>query len=77
MALLITSTSATATITVTKTLYDIVSLTTLSTVISHSLTANIASATPTFPINGTTSAFSPITEPSFCCLAKSTLSRQY
>ncbi|THV48128.1 hypothetical protein BGAL_0266g00030 [Botrytis galanthina] len=59
MALLITPSSATATITVTKTLYDIVSLTTLSTVISHSLTANIANVTPTFPIDGTTSTFSP------------------
>ncbi|KAF7923251.1 hypothetical protein BELL_0033g00160 [Botrytis elliptica] len=59
MALLITPNSATATITVTKTLYDIVSLTTLSTIISQSLTANIANATPTFPINGTTSTFSP------------------
>ncbi|KAF7950274.1 hypothetical protein EAE96_007562 [Botrytis aclada] len=59
MALLITPTSATATITVTKTLYDIVSLTTLSTVVSPSPTANIADVTPTFPTNDTTSTFSP------------------
>ncbi|TGO69467.1 hypothetical protein BOTNAR_0010g00010 [Botryotinia narcissicola] len=59
MALLITPSSATATITVTKTLYDIVSLTTLSTIISHSLTADIADTTRTISINGTTSTFSP------------------
>ncbi|KAF7941876.1 uncharacterized protein EAE97_006713 [Botrytis byssoidea] len=59
MALLITPSSAMATITVTKTLYDIVSLTTLSTIISHSLTADIADTTRTISINGTTSTFSP------------------
>ncbi|KAF7890760.1 uncharacterized protein EAF01_010569 [Botrytis porri] len=59
MALFITPTSVTATITVTKTLYDIVSLTTLNTAISPSPTANIANTTPTFSTNGTTSTFSP------------------
>ncbi|TGO87769.1 hypothetical protein BPOR_0205g00140 [Botrytis porri] len=60
MALFITPTSVTATITVTKTLYDIVSLTTLNTAISPSPTANIANTTPTFSTNGTTSTFSPM-----------------
>ncbi|KAF7891855.1 hypothetical protein EAF00_008157 [Botryotinia globosa] len=60
MALLIIPTSATATITVTKTLYDIASLTMLSTIISHSLTADIADTIPAIPINGTTSIFSPV-----------------
>ncbi|CCD34875.1 hypothetical protein BofuT4_uP097760.1 [Botrytis cinerea T4] len=54
MALLIASASTTVTVTVTKTLYDIILSITLSAIISPSLTANIANATPIFPANGAT-----------------------